>query len=158
MIQVLQYNTNNSILHLLFVSIQFNGEIIIFDLYYHSSWMDLGVMSIKWYSNTVASRGLIFLQRCRWCLLQPPPTGRESIRGHWLCVHPYFSSSTPYVKIILHECFWAAVLWGVTSRICSKLHVAFLCSSYLTFSLCFSLVSMWCIHTVVMTLLGRNPI
>ena len=37
-------------------------------------------------------------------------------------------------------------------------HVAFLCSSHPVFSPCISLVSKWCIHTVVMTQphLGRN--
>ena len=35
--------------------------------------------------------------------------------------------------------------------ICSKQHVALLCSSHLAFSLCILLASMWCIHTVLLT-------
>ena len=39
---------------------------------------------------------------------------------------------------------------GVASRICSKLHEAFLCSSHLAFSPWTLLTFMWCIHTVVL--------
>ena len=42
----------------------------------------------------------------------------------------------------------AAVLWGVSSRICSKQYTAFLCSSHQTFSSWIFLV--WSIHTVVL--------
>ena len=48
----------------------------------------------------------------------------------------------------------------VASRICSKWHVVFLCSSHPTFSPCVSLVSNWCTYAVVPTQpeLGRNPV
>ena len=41
----------------------------------------------------------------------------------------------------------ATVLYGVASRICSKQHMIFSCSSHIAFSL----DSMLCIHTVVLT-------
>ena len=40
---------------------------------------------------------------------------------------------------------------GYASRICSKQHAAFLCSSHLAFSLCILLTFMWFIHTLVPT-------
>ena len=45
----------------------------------------------------------------------------------------------------------AVVSWGIASRICPKLLVAFFCSSHLAYSLCILLASMWCIHAVVST-------
>ena len=54
----------------------------------------------------------------------------------------------------------AAVLCGVSSRISSRQHVAFLSCSHLAFSLRVLLVFMWCIHVVVNTQLrlGRNSV
>ena len=58
---------------------------------------------------------------------------------------PCVSNSAPYVLFILIGWFVrsevsgciAVVLWGVASRICSKQHVAFLCSSHLAMQLGF---------------------
>ena len=44
----------------------------------------------------------------------------------------------------------AAVLCSAANRIWSKQHVVFLCISHLAFSSGVLLVSMWCIHTVVL--------
>ena len=54
----------------------------------------------------------------------------------------------------------AAILWGVSSWIYLKQHVEFLCNFHLVFSLCVLLASVWCIHTIVLTLLplARNPV
>ena len=54
----------------------------------------------------------------------------------------------------------AVISWAFTSRICSRLLVAFLCSSYQAFFLCILLAFKWCIHTVVLTqpLLWTHPI
>ena len=64
-----------------------------------------------------------------------------------------------FVRWEVNGCI-AAVLWGVASWICSKQHIAFLCSPYLAFSPYVLLMSRWCIHTVVLTQpqLGRNPV
>ena len=92
----------------------------------------------------------------------------ESIREHCLCVSPYFSAGGLHVLFTLLGWFarWevsdhtTAILWSVTSRISLKLHIAFLCSSHQDFSLWVSLVSMRCIHTVVLAQpeVERNPI
>ena len=42
----------------------------------------------------------------------------------------------------------AVVSWGASSRICSKWHIAFICSSHLASSLHISLVSKWCIDSL----------
>ena len=59
-------------------------------------------------------------------------------------IRPYFSSRASYVLFVLFGWFvkWEADdFWGVPSRICSKQHVAFLCSSHLAFlSTCFVLI------------------
>ena len=50
-----------------------------------------------------------------------------------------------------------AVLWGVVSKICSRLRAAFLCSSQVAYSPCVLLVSIWCIHLVVCIQLHLSP-
>ena len=52
----------------------------------------------------------------------------------------------------------AGKMLDVASGIFSKQHIAFLCSSHLPFSPYIVLMFMWCIHTVILTQLGRNPI
>ena len=90
------------------------------------------------------------------------------ISQHWyshvlesLWVHPCISSSVLLGWFVRWEAggWTAAVLWDVASRTCSKQHIAFLYRSHLPFSYCILLVSIWCIHTEVMTQqkLGRNP-
>ena len=68
---------------------------------------------------------------------------REFTIEHRLRVYTCFSSSTSNALFVLFEWFvrWkasgytAAVLMGVASSICLIKHTAFLCSSYLAFSL-----------------------
>ena len=63
-----------------------------------------------------------------------------SIEKHHLWVHSYFCS-VPHVLFILFGRFLrrkvngntTTLLWDITSRICSKHHIAFLCHSHLAF-------------------------
>ena len=83
---------------------------------------------------------------------------QESIKSYFW-VHPCFSSSALHVLFILLEWFvrWEAgsctitVLWGIAYRFFSRRYTAFLGNSHLAFFQCVSLVSIWCIHTVVWT-------
>ena len=68
------------------------------------------------------------------------------------------------VRLTLIVLWWevgdrtVGALWGVSSRTCSKLLAAFLCSCFQAFSPYVLLASMYCIHIAVSTrpLLGRN--
>ena len=77
-----------------------------------------------------------------------------SIEKRQLWIRPCLSSSVLACLVRLTKMLLkigdgtAAVLWGVAARICSKSHVAFLCSSHLAFSRCVLLTS---IYTVVLT-------
>ena len=89
---------------------------------------------------------IIIIIKSRWQHEVPwlyigQPT-RVSIRRRGLWIRPNFSSSDQHVLFVLLECFlrWeagnrtVAVLCGVATRICTKYHAAFLCSSHLPFS------------------------
>ena len=75
----------------------------------------------------------------------------KSIEEHYLWVRPCFANNAPYVLFVLFAWFlrWevsgctTVVLWGVASRIDSK-------QAFSPYGL---LVSIWCIHTVVIILL-----
>ena len=92
----------------------------------------------------------------------------EFMGEYYLWVCPCFFQQCPaYLdRLLLMVCEMgvsggtAAVLWGATSRICSKWHTAFLCSSHLAFSPSVSLASCWCNHTVLLMHLqvGRIPV
>ena len=69
----------------------------------------------------------------------------------------YFFCNVSHVLFLLFGWFvrWEAngrteaIFGGVASWICSRQHVALLCSSHLGFSFWVLLLSMWCIHIVV---------
>ena len=92
----------------------------------------------------------------------------QSSRECHLWFYPYFISSVQHVLFFLFGWLmrWvvsgctAADLLAVASRSCSKQHLAFLHCSHLDFSPCILLVSIWCIHSVVLTQkkIERNPI
>ena len=103
------------------------------------------------------------------------PSLQASPPNYILCPHRAYVNKFLLLAKHWHStylvCFTCMFLWMggkwpsrclfcIASKIYSKYLVAFLCSFYLTFSLCILLGSMWCIHTVVLIQrhLGRNPI
>ena len=108
------------------------------------------------------------LQRSSHCILQPQPIGQipeENVAYEIMLISwsvPGISSFVLFGWFVRWEVSGctAAVLWGVTSRICEKQHILFSCSSHPAFSLSILLMLRRWIHAEVLIQpqLVRNPI
>ena len=89
---------------------------------------------------------------------------KESMREYYWWVCPGFPCNAAYFVHLTWMVCEMGSKWSYSCFLggcfCPKQHISFLYCSHLSYSPCFSLKSMWCIHIVTLTqpLLRRTPV